>query len=332
MRLINTVPRRIAKENAVFFLYLYSPGTPEAEQDLVEKASTVLMSKQTFAYRTSDAALLDKYSSYLRLSTNGIKALSGLLVFKDHDASAPVSRFYPSSIGDDLTAPSAVTRVASWLKAEHFPSVVELTGTTFSDVIYNEAKALVVLAIVSDVYHGGNVVGTGSGTQERDLELKLFESIAMQWRNSPRPLVQEKLIWAWIDADRWATAVKTYYKVRAVDVPRLVLVDGARLQYYDLPGDAAAAARGQPWLDSTSIFDTLEAVSQGQVTPKSSETVVDRSMHLAGGAAARLIESVSRHPYLSLVLLGTVAALFIRVLLSSQREYAPLLPTAGKLD
>mgnify|MGYP000353718445 FL=1 len=351
---------RIRAEHEVFFLYLYTAGTPDREQDLVQKATSVLMSKQTYAFRSSDQALIDKYGTYLHVSQGSSKAnagaLSGLLVFKDHDSKAPISRFFPSDVVE-MEDRSAVQKITSWLQAERFPTVVELTGTTFSDVIYNDAKSLVVLAAVSDVHHGGNVIGTGSGSQERDLELRAFSELAAKWRTSPRPLVRERLIFAWIDADRWATAVKTCksgeycrctpsltfdietdYKVRPADLPRVVLVEGSRLHYYDLPSDSAAAARGQPWLDEVQLFDALEAISQGQVAPKSSKTVIDRTFDSAGGAFARFLIAFSNHPYIGvafvLVAFIGIFRVLSRFVRSVDAAHQPLLPTnsASKLD
>ncbi|KDN48212.1 thioredoxin-domain-containing protein [Tilletiaria anomala UBC 951] len=333
---------RIAKDHDVYFLYLFSPETPQREQDIVEEASSFLMSKQTYAFRTSDATLIQRYASYLHVSKSSSPASagaqSGLLVFKDHNHEVPVSRFYPSSISSTLSDEKAVQQVAAWLNAERFPTVSELIGTTFADVIYNDAKALVVLAALSDVHHGGNVVGTGSGSEERALELKLFEKLARKWRSSSHPKVKEKILFAWIDADRWATAIKTYYKIRPVDVPQVVLVEGSRLQYYELPSDSPAAARGRPWLDEASLFHGIEAVSQGRVRAKSSKTYIDRGFEVAGGAVASIVVTVSRHPWLSLALLVVFAAAFFsflrRVAANTQKDRQPLLPTASncKLD
>ena len=185
------------------------------EQILVEQASSVLMSKLTFAYRSSDPELVDRYSPYLKVSplsgTTKVSsgAQSGLLVFKDHDAKAPVRQFFPGSLSPSLIPSKKREQIITFLNRERFPTVVELTGTTFSDVIYNDAKAMVVLAALSDVHHGGNVIGTGSGSQEREYELKQLVQIAKNWRAAPRPKVKDTLLFAWIDADRWAKAVKT---------------------------------------------------------------------------------------------------------------------------
>ena len=129
--------------------------------------------------------------------------------------------------------------------------------------------------------------------------------------------------------------------MRPVDLPKLVMVHGSRLQYYDLPSSSSAAAHARPWLEQTDLFDTFEAISEGRVVAKSSKTYVDRGMDVAGGAATSLVVVVGRHPYLSLTALLTlfvVFALFLRRVAkaggASPDGYGPILPTnaGSKLD
>lgn len=72
-----------------------------------------------------------------------------------------------------------------------------------------------------------------------------------------------------------------------------MLVDGARLEYYNLPSDSVAAAQGSQWLDAKAVFDTIEAVSQGQVKPKSSRSYIDRGVQGANHALDAIIVSAT---------------------------------------
>lgn len=60
---------------------------------------------------------------------------SGLLVFKDHNATHPIAAYYPSTLGVELSPTQAGERVAAWLQRHRYPTVVEITGETFKDVI-----------------------------------------------------------------------------------------------------------------------------------------------------------------------------------------------------
>lgn len=232
---------RIAKSDDVFFLYLHSPGTPAREavspprlyqsahenfltfvlsrcvlsrvQAAVETASKVLIGTPVKVYRSSDPVLLERYHSKLATgSVSGSAAASsstsGLLVFKDHKPERPTSAFYPSTLSTTLSAERAAADVGNWLTRERYPTVSEVTGATSTDILYNKQHALVVLAALSDEHHGGTAVPIGTGAQERDMELKTLRALALQWRNAPRSAVKEDILFAWLDADRFASFIK----------------------------------------------------------------------------------------------------------------------------
>ncbi|PWN34060.1 thioredoxin-domain-containing protein, partial [Meira miltonrushii] len=141
----------ISRNDEVFFLYLHEEGVPEKEVDAVTRASRILLTTPVHVYRSSDAELIQRYRSRLSKASVGTNALSGLLVFKDHDDTTPTASLHPSeerSKGKDLQ-----TSITSWLDSERFPSIVEVTGNTFSEVINNRQNTPVVLAALSDVYH-----------------------------------------------------------------------------------------------------------------------------------------------------------------------------------
>ncbi|UZJ55373.1 hypothetical protein CBS101457_004693 [Exobasidium rhododendri] len=323
----------LRNSDEVFFLYLHSTETPEREIDAVTKASRVLLTTPVHVYRSTDDQLLTKYRSRLAkgsvASSAASGALSGLLVFKDHDAERPTAAYYPSSLAPSLSKDSATADVASWFDKERYPTVSEVTSSTFSDIIHNKQDAPVVLAALSDIHHSGRTQSTGSGSQLRDEELKAMRSLAVAWRQRGGGVVgtpeeetkqrREKVIFAWIDADRWATAIRKYYNIKAEQIPRLVLADGARLEYFQLPShfiDPFSSNR-QPWIDNNQVFEALDLIWQGKgPKARSSRTYLDRGVRGTTGAIEAMAMSVGRHPLLSF----SIAALAIFVILTSLRR------------
>lgn len=285
----------------------------------MSNATSVLLGKETFAFESSDPALLDKYSSYLhpgRGSQVARRSLSGLLVFKEHSTKRPHDKMNLAALS--TVNADAVAVITTWVHQQRFPNVIELMSTNFADVMFNDAGVKVVVAAVSDVYHGGNVVETGSGSREREYELTIFRKLASDWRSQSRA---EQILFAWIDADRWATAVKSYFNVHGIDLPRLLFVDGAKMQYYDLPSDSAAAAHAHPWLSSGAVFDRLAAVHAGHVKPKSMQTYIDRSMHAASSLIVIFVGYYFAHPFIGTILLIALIIVTVRVIKLTKRGH-----------
>lgn len=286
----------------VFFLYLHSPDTPEREVEAVTKASRVLLTTPVHVYRSVDSQLIARYRTRLAKgslsSSAAAGSLSGLLVFKDHDADRPTAAYYPSSLSPHLPLTSVTADVAAWFDKQRYATVAEVTGTTFSDIIHNKQDVPVVLAALSDVHHNGRTQSTGSGSQLRDEELQAVRTLALAWRQRDRAQTdgtsqqeseqrQGKVIFAWIDADRWATAIKKYYNIKAEQVPKLVLADGARLEYYDLPSHFTDpfSTKRPSWIDNDQIFETLDLIWQGKgPKARSSRTYLDRGVRGTTGA------------------------------------------------
>jgi thiol-disulfide isomerase/thioredoxin len=327
----------VRNSNEVFFLYLHSPDTPEREIDAVTKASRVLLTTPVHVYRSSDSQLLSRYRTRLAKGVGGTaESYSGLLVFKDHEAEQPTSAFYPSGLSPNLSKESATADVAAWFDRERYPTVAELTGSTFGEIINNKQGAPVVLAALSDIHHSGRTQSTGSGSLLRDGELQDLRTLALAWRQrgggvrgtaeEERKQRPEKVLFAWIDADRWATAIKKYYRIKAEQVPKLILADGARLEYYTLPSHFIDPfqAKKKPWIDEKEVFEALDLIWQGKgAKPKSSRSYLDRGVRSTTGAVEALGTTVAHHPMLSFLV---ASALFFAIF-SSLRQKASLRPS-----
>ncbi|KAK0532125.1 hypothetical protein OC834_002721 [Tilletia horrida] len=360
----------------VVFLYLVEPGVKKHETLVVQKASRILLTTQAQFLQSSSPELLRRFSSYLLSSNPDPKASSAskstlnsrstILVFKDHTAQQPVKAYYPGRVafalsggGADLHTGGADAQlsqqVIDWLNANRYPTLSEITGTNFGDVIHNKQSALVVLAALSDIHHGGVVAATGSGARLRDAEERALLDLAQRWRreqetrgsatdgevsaDAAAAIVagskgqkgkgrSRKVIWAWIDADRWAKALKEYYGILPQHLPALVLVDGSRLEYFPLP-TSSSAVDGKSWLDvkpgtdgnvggkgSTSagthpIFESVYAALRGELKPKSSRTYVDRSVRGAEEAFSNIVDWTVRHPLLSFAFILAILALLV---------------------
>lgn len=339
----------ITHNEEVFFLYLHSANTPKREVDAVTHATRVLLTTPVHAYRSSDLGLISRYESRLARGTGG--TTSGLLAFKDHDSDRPTAALFPSTVSSSKTTADATTQIGAWLDRERFPTVIELTSQSFNDVISNRQDAPVVLAALSDVHHSGRQQGTGTGATLRDAEVQALRELALKWRerhgatestqanaDKRRP---QKVLFAWIDADRWASALKkcecgfdclpvrvsglyadadadllhllskcsakTDYNVKSSDVPRLILADGARLEYYDLPSrfvDPFTPSHKQSWLHPPSVFEALDAIWLGKgPRPKSSRTYLDRGVQGTASLIEGMLVFIAHHIFLSLCLI-----------------------------
>lgn len=340
----------IARNVDVFFLYIHGESTPQQEVDAVTKASRILLTTPVHVYRSSDPRLISRYRSKLAQASGPSPYISGLLAFKDGDDITPTANYYPSK--ESVKGEELSRAIGNWLDSERFPTVVEVTGNTFTEVINNRQNTPVVLAALSDVYHSGRRQGTGTGATMRDEELRSLKNLALAWRRKmemeeTRNTVgkhedgKEKgqhILFAWIDADRWATAIRKYYGIKPTQVPRLLLADGSRWQYYDLPSrfvDPYTVQR-QEWLDIDDIFESLDLIWKGKGgKAKSSRTYLDLGVRETASFIESSLLWVANHPFASICL----TMLFIGVLISYLRRQARLatihsqrLPAYGKVD
>ncbi|CAO1614630.1 unnamed protein product [Parajaminaea phylloscopi] len=228
----------------------------EEERDLVTSASKGLFTSPFRVYRTSHGALASRFQNWFGKRHGGYKSV--LLAFKDHKADRPVAAFHisptPLDDGDPRATPSGLAdwrtsernRMASWLDANRYPTISQVGGDSWTDVVNNRHGAPVVLALLSDEHHDGETYATGSGSARREAEIAALKRMALAWRHNKRKFAGHTepaparlggdVLWGWIDADRWRKAIASYYSLRRpVDFPALILVDGPSLTWYPLP-------------------------------------------------------------------------------------------------
>ncbi|KAE8238684.1 hypothetical protein A4X06_0g8663 [Tilletia controversa] len=376
------------RQHEVVFVYLVEPGVKKEDKIVIEKASRVLLTTNAQFLQTSSPELLRRFASYLlasdpnaKTTSNTQNSRSAILVFKDRSAQYPVKTFYPGRVAFGLSGGNdklhigvgaqLSSQVGEWLNANRYPTLSEITGVNFGDVIHNKQSALVVLASLSDIHHGSVVAGTGTGAQLRDAEQAALLQLARKWRleedirgtavdgevaddkvdaakvgkkGNTGGRRGRKVIWAWIDADRWAKALKEYYGVRPQDLPALLLVDGSKLEYFRLP-TVSTATDGKSWLDvvpdttaaavekggSTSlsgtgshpVFEGIYAALRGEVKPRSSRTYVDRGVRGAEETFSIIVDWTVRHAFISFVFVLVIMALLVSYVRAVEGGGAP---------
>lgn len=297
----------LSKENEVIFLYLHSPGTPIDEVHAVETASQALFGARAPIFVSSEPSLLDRYSSSLAQDrSTSVPAESGLLVFKDHSIAQPVSVLNPSSLRasdsasvEGVYSELATSKIAAFLSREQYSLVTELTAANFEEIVRNRDDALVVLAALSDTYHGSHQADVSAqGIALKEVELSTLRSVSLEWRLKRASTSARPVVFAWIDADRWKSPLKKLYNMDATKVPAAVLVDGNQLLYYDLPfrsGSGASAVSAQQWI-SNDIFDSITDAIQGKTRPKSSRSLLQKSVRGAGNYMNAFVGTCVAHP------------------------------------
>ena len=297
----------LAKDNEVMFLYLHSPGTPAAEVHAVESASSVLFGGRAPIFVSSEPALLDRYASSLAHDRSvSVPATSGLLVFKDRSVAQPVSVLHPTTLrasdsasGQVVYSEQAITQIAGFLSREQYALVTELTAANFEEIVRNKEDALVVLAALSDTYHGTQQAdNSAEGIALKEAEISALRSTALEWRLNKATRSERQVVFAWIDADRWKSALKKLYGIDATKVPAAVLVDGNKLQYYDLPYNSipdSSPTHALQWI-SQDVFVGIDNAIQGRIPPKSSRSLFQKSVRGAGNYLNAFVETCVAHP------------------------------------
>ena len=297
----------LAKDNEVMFLYLHSPGTPVEEIHAVEAASQVLFGRQSPIFISSEPALLDRYASSLAQDRSvAVPAKSGLLVFKDHSIAQPIAVLNPSTLrtsdasGQAVYTEQAQSQLARFLSREQYALVTELTAANFEEMTRNAEDALVVLAALSDTNHASlqQAVTPAEAIALKESEISALRSTALEWRSKKASASTRQVIFAWIDADRWKSPLKKLYGIDSTSVPAAVVVDGNKLQYYELSADPNSDADSyeRAWI-SDRVFADLDAIIAGQRQPKSSRSLLQKSVRGAENYMNILI--VSSPPWCS---------------------------------
>ena len=255
----------IARDNEVFFLYLYPASTLTSDIDLVESASRALV---------GFAPIFKSSSLHLYTQFNFPVSSSYLLVFKDHNANLPVSSYNSTARATSTIADPSEDRrkneadVIDWLHANKFATLAELTGNNFKVYMEDGPKrnpSYVVLSSFSKKRLGE------AHFSVKKLEL---ENIAKAWRQALRFTPKDTPThFIWVDADMWGKYLSATYGMNALaQEPPVVIVNPSENQFFPVDGEKSPLS-----IDGRQIFAALEAIYDGKLKPQTSISLAERT-------------------------------------------------------
>ncbi|BGP15498.1 hypothetical protein JCM10213_005767 [Rhodosporidiobolus nylandii] len=296
----------------VVVLFLHSPSAAEDELTLAQSAAKSLLGASVAFYSSSSPELHAAFASDLPLSA------AGFLTFKDHSLSPYSSFALPGPAVGSPPYRLALTR--QYLRTAKLPTVSELNGATFSDLMPIQGEQigpapppLLGLVILSR---------KGLGGEGFEAAKSQFEQVARGWTERRR-MGEKKgddrdVLWAWVDGDKWAGWARSMFDVKmgAKDGPRVVIADPKDLTYY------ASSLSGAP-LEPSSLA-VYELVEQGIYTGKakalSSRNMVERFAHATVHFLSSIYHAAVAHPILTFLV---VAASWYALWKALKRAFAP---------
>ncbi|THH16918.1 hypothetical protein EW146_g3797 [Bondarzewia mesenterica] len=268
------------KENPVIYLFVHRPEDSHILNSLTKAARPLLGSPTV--YTSSDPSFL----SHLSLPEASMPIL---LALKDHDSQTPTSTLR-------LTAGTPEAELNTWLLHNRLPSSMELGDGTFQQVMNAAHRPLVV------------IVSVPKDGAEREGLVKEVADVAQKWRrrsDSEKGAQERGVVFTWMDADRWASWLKSMYGITGSG--DVVIVDHGKLIYYDTEpsGDKIQ-------LSSTSILAALKGALSGGYRAKHSENVVERMARYLNNKLTSIETVVTSHPVMSVsVLIVGIIGLFL---------------------
>jgi thioredoxin domain-containing protein 5 len=183
----------------VFYLLIHKK-TDMTSLKLVKEASKVLLGTPRI-YSSSDSGLLTRFKLSADLD-------AGVLV--------AVKEGEGNSVKDLASDTSRTSKadVETWLMKNKFPRVVQLTTDTFLSVMKNPTQPLVVLAALR------------AEDDALEANIALLKQAAKKWeaREGSGEWVRGT-VFVWMDADKWASWLKSQYGIKKDHLPSVVVVD-----------------------------------------------------------------------------------------------------------
>lgn len=290
----------IAKEDDVFFLYLYPATTPASELDLVQTAASTLMGTAP-VFKSSSPDLFAQFD-YPQTHPS-------LLVFKDHEL-IPVDSLNftdlhstsTSSDTEEVRRKAAERRVSAWLHGRKHPYLTELTGVNFKDYMedgQDRGESFVGVAVLSP-----NILGADAmryHQNELRQSAKAWDAAMKSVNSNAKPIK-----FVWVDGDQWSKYLQSTYAVRPNrPAPLMIIVDPTWDKFY--PTDANKQSIR---IDQSQIFKTLEDLYDGRLPYTRTTSLLERTARKATDKLSILGEFIGKHPFLS-ALIGAVTFLIM---------------------
>ncbi|EIN04376.1 thioredoxin-like protein [Punctularia strigosozonata HHB-11173 SS5] len=272
-------------EDPVVFLALHSGSDKALVTSLQQAASSLLGSAQLLLSSSPDI--------YTQLSLPASSPV--LLVLKD-GALAPTASL-------PLIAHPPPAAIKDFLTKHKLPTALELTQETFQSVMSAPHRPLVVLAAV------------GKDDANKDAYTKSIKELARAWlaKEQAEP-GKRAVVFTWMDADRWASWLKSMYGIQVVPgaEPPVVITDHAELVYWDTDARGAKIA-----LSEVSLFSAIEGALSGTIAYNYSENIIERFARRMNKYLTALESNIFAHPLRTL----TIFVLFMGALFYALKRW-----------
>ncbi|THH04930.1 hypothetical protein EW145_g5166 [Phellinidium pouzarii] len=273
------------KESPVLYLFLHTASDARA-LELLAQSSHVLLGSPTILTSSN-------FELRSRFTLPPVYANTPILLSIKDGISYSYTSFFPFRHGTGDDDNSDV--LAEWLMRHRLPSVLALTQDTFQDVMNAPHHPLVVLAAVAPA----------AEAQVRDV----MGTTARAWRRlseedglSP----MRDVVFAWMDADKWASWMKSMYGIKETDLPAVIVTD------HHASSHSSIFIGNKIELDTDAIMGAVKSVLNGQALYKNSENFVERTARRINDLFILLEENIIAHPYRTIfVLISLFFALFI---------------------
>lgn len=285
----------IAKEDEVFFLYLYPANTPASELDLVQTVASTLMGTAP-VFKSSSPDLFAQF--------NYPQTHPSLLVFKDHEA-IPTDSFNftevhstsTSSDTQEVRRKEAEAKISAWLHSRKHPFLAELTSVNFKDYMEDgqgRAESFVAVAALNPKILGANAM------RKHQDELR---QTAKAWNAAMRVVNPnaKPINFVWVDGDQWGKYLQATYAIRPNrPEPLLIIVDPSWDKFHPMDVNKQSIR-----IDQGQIFAALEDLYDGRLPYKRATSIMERAARKAFGQLSHLGEFIGVHPFIS-VMIGVV--------------------------
>ncbi|EIW69209.1 hypothetical protein TREMEDRAFT_44374 [Tremella mesenterica DSM 1558] len=268
----------IVEKDEAFFLYLQNFDTSVSDLETVKKALDPLLGSIP-AYTSADLLL------YKNLSIANPPPTSVLLAFSSH-STIPVGT---------VAFPSSADAVGKFVNLHRWPTLVQLTGSNYVDIMNSPLKSTVVL-------------GALNKGPEGDKEREELEKMSRAWKRGGRGFNQP--VWfVWVEGEKWAAWLKQSYGIKKSALPAVVVVDTPLKEYYDTTIEGTKVT-----FDGGSVFSVLEGFYQHFLLPKRSESALEWGSRSATMTLFHIGHFSGDHPLQALGILVGAVALFVFLL------------------
>ncbi|GAA5861507.1 hypothetical protein JCM8547_008055 [Rhodosporidiobolus lusitaniae] len=325
--------RHAVQSEPVVILFLHSATTPSTSISLAHSAAKSLLGFSASFFSSSSSEIF----STLHLSSDSPPQF---VVLKDGSLT-PHSVFPLPGVeaGSDAYR---VQLARQWLRSAKLPTVSELNGATYSDLMPGK-KDLVGPTpppLVGLVVLSRKALGESGWDQAQAAFLDLARGWAERRKMGSRG--EEKgrdVVWAWVDGDRWAGWARSMFDIKEGGKagPAVVVADSADLSYYPLSLSSSSSPAQPLTLETSSsvVYELIEkGIYEGKAERRSSRNAVERWGAKLSSTFSSLYSTTLSHPILAFLLVAASWVFLWKALKrccgdERERDYRPLTGGGG---